>query len=170
MNPQKWFTSKELWLRGGMIGAVVCVILFLFYLFVYFPVIDTIYAERLATEGSTPTWATAIPLVTGHFFPLFSHFIVEGYSVVPMFCEETESHCVSWVAEEYAPESGVLCTIPWTEEGIPGCCVRLIRTPTSACDKRVEEVGFFALVLMLIGIYFILGALIGWIVQKRKAS
>jgi hypothetical protein len=78
MNIKQWFLKKSFWLRGGIIGASVCVSLFLFYLFIYFPVIDKIYANDIVKYGGTPNWTLALPTYTGHFFPFFSGFIAEG--------------------------------------------------------------------------------------------
>lgn len=164
-----------------MWGVAVCIALLLFYLFAYFPLIDKIYAEHIERKegtpacfersGGAPAWTTSIPLYTGHFFPLFPHFILEGNSVVPSFCQATEPHCVSWVSTELAQEEGLDC-LPWIEEeeGVPGCCKEQIMQPTMACEERVEALGFFALLLLLAGVYFIIGAAIGWVVQQRNAN
>lgn len=151
---------KKPWLRGGIISAGICVLLFLFYLFVYFPIIEKVYSEQTASDGTLPAWSTTIPLVTGHLFPLFSHFIWP-YSLL---CEFTESRCVSWAASDLAPN----CAVPWVEEGQQGCCLQLIKEPTSACEARSEMIGFGSLSLLLIAIYFVIGAGIGWFVGRRK--
>lgn len=78
MNIKQWFLKRSLWLRGGITGVIVCVVLSLFYLFVYFPVIDKIYANDIVKYGGTPNWTLTLPMYTGHFFSFFSSFILEG--------------------------------------------------------------------------------------------
>ena len=64
------FKTKKLWLKGGIIALAVCLILGLFYLFAYFPIIDKIYAADIEAYGGTPEWTTTIPILTGHFCQL----------------------------------------------------------------------------------------------------
>jgi hypothetical protein len=78
MNIKQWFLKKSFWLRGGIIGVIVCASLFLFYIFLYFPVIDKVYANDIIKYGGTPNWTLVLPMYTGHFFPFFSGFIAEG--------------------------------------------------------------------------------------------
>lgn len=78
MNIKQWFLKGSPWLKGGIIGVIVCVVFFLFYLFIYFPVIDKIYANDIAKYGGTPGWTLVLPTYTGHFFSLFSGFMLEG--------------------------------------------------------------------------------------------
>lgn len=151
---------KKPWLRGGVIGAGICILLFLFYFFVYFPVIEQAYAEQIASEGTLPSWATTIPTFTGHLFPLFSHFILPyGFG-----CEFTESRCVHWAASDFAPN----CAVPWVEEGQQGCCLQLIKEPTPACEARSELISFVSLSLILLAVYFVIGAVVGWALNKRN--
>ncbi len=160
MNLQKGFLPKRLWLRGGIIGAIVCIVLFLFYIFIYFPTIDKIYAEDIKAYGGTPAWTTTVPLMTGHFFPLLSHFIVPyGF-----LCEFKEPICTSWSATN---EPG---GVPWTMEGQAGYCIEQTMTPTDSCANLSEAIGFWGLAAMLLGIYFVIGAAIGGFIQKRKAK
>lgn len=160
MNLKKWFLSKKLWLRGGIIGIIVCVVLFLFYVFVYFPVIDKVYAEDVATYGGTPAWTTSIPMVTGHLFLLFSGFVVpHGF-----LCEFTEPVCTSW---SVINGSG---SVPWIVEGQAGYCAEQTMTPTNSCAKLSETAGFWGLVAILLGVYFAIGATVGGFIQKRKAK
>jgi len=160
MRLKQWFLSRKLWLRGGIIGVIVCIVLFLFYIFIYFPAIDKIYAEDIEAYGGTPAWTTNVPLVTGHLFPLFSGFIVPyGF-----LCEFTEPICTLWSAVN---EPG---GVPWTMEGQAGYCIQQTMTPTNSCDNLSETVGFLGLAAMLLGIYFVIGAAIGGFIQKRKAK
>lgn len=80
MKFKKMFSEKT-WLKSGVIGIVICATLFLFYIFVYFPIIDRIYADDIAKYGGTPNWTLSIPFYTGHFFPFFSSFMLEGFGL-----------------------------------------------------------------------------------------
>ncbi len=154
MKINRWFTSKKLWLRGGMIGVIVCLALFLFNLFIYFPIINHVYG------GMTPDGVLILPTITGHVFPILSIFIVPyGW-----LCKFTEPTCVHWSAES-APGA-----IPWTMEGTPGYCVEQTMAPTSSCADLSEMVGFFGLILLLFDAYFAIGAIVGLVMQKRKTK
>ncbi|MDP3639982.1 MAG: hypothetical protein Q8R53_02145 [Nanoarchaeota archaeon] len=160
MDLKKWFLSKRFWLRGGIIGVIVCIVLFLFYIFVYSSSINKIYAEDIAAYGGTPAWTTTVPLVTGHFFPLFSGFIIPyGF-----LCEFAVPICTNWSA---AYEPGA---VPWIMEGQAGYCIEQTMTPTDSCANLSEAVGFFGLAILLIGIYFGIGAAIGGFIQRRIAK
>ncbi len=143
MNAKKWFFSKKIWLRGGIIGIFVCLILSLFYLFLYFPLIDSIQGSAMSNSFLIP------PLITGHAFPLFSTFIIPyGW-----LCEFTEPSCINWAAK------GVPGATPWTlETGEQGYCVEQIMNPTSQCAEVSEMLGFWGLVILLFAIYFVIGA------------
>jgi len=154
MPLKKWFLSKKLWLRGGIIGVIICLVLGLFNLFVYFPMINSVY------RGMIPNWALIPPMITGHAFPILSHFIVPyGW-----LCKFTEPICTSWSMES---ASG---SVQWTMEGQAGYCIQQTMTPTSACADLSEMVGFWGLVLLLFSAYFAVGAVIGLIIQKKKAK
>ncbi len=154
MRLKQWFLSKKLWLRGGIIGIIICLVLGVFNLFIYFPVIDSVYG------GMIPNWVFIPSMITGHAFPILSHFIVPyGW-----LCKFTESACVSWSAES-APGA-----MPWTMEGTPGYCIEQTMAPTSSCADLSEMVGFFGLILFLIVVYFAIGAIVGLIIQKRKTK
>ncbi|MBI2147866.1 hypothetical protein HYU19_05345 [Candidatus Woesearchaeota archaeon] len=171
MRLTRWFQSRKPWLKGGLVGVGICVFLFFFYLFVYFPVIDKVYADDIAAHGGTPAWTTTIPMVTGHLLPLLSHFIIEGTALAPTFCKATEQGCSTWVAKEYY--DGQDC-VPWPEKDeetgteYAGCCEQLIMAPTAECEGRIEMAGFLVSVLLLMGVYFTLGAIVGWAVGRRK--
>lgn len=174
MSIKRWFQSRKPLLKGGIIGAAICVLLFLFYILVYFPIIDKVYANDIAVHGGTPGWTTDIPMYTGHLFPLFSHFVVEGMAMPDRLCTvtgEVEQHCGSWIHKDYY--TGRNC-IPWGSDNpdiaatFEGCCIDLVMTPTAECDERVELLGFFVLVLLLISVYFAIGAVVGWLVGRRK--
>ena len=160
MNIKRWFQTRQLWLRYGIIGASLCIFLFLFYLLVYFPIFGLIF------EGEESDIILLLPTITGHFFPLFSHFIVEGSSLTNQFCPSTEEHCVYWMAEEIAVEENREC-VPWISEGVSGCCAQLEMSPVAACADRVEMGVSLGMSALLVFVYFVIGAGIGFIVQKR---
>lgn len=161
MNLKKWFQTRELWLRYGIIGASLCIFLFLFYLFAYFPV------YRFFFEQEESNAILILPTITGHIFPILSHFIVEGSSLTSQFCPSTEEHCVYWMSEEFALEENQACN-PWISEGVSGCCVDLEMSPVTACADRVEMAVSLGMSVLLTFVYFVLGAGIGFVVQKRK--
>lgn len=153
---------KRPWLRGGIIGAVICVVLFVFYLFVYFPIIDKAYADQLEKTGASPAWTTTIPLSTGH---LWLYFLHDGaYGLASSICP-TEPQCYSWSVPDLAPN----CLVPWKEEGIQGCCTGLDYVPKRPCTTYVENATMIMFILLLIGIYFLLGAGIGWVWGKKRS-
>jgi len=154
MNIKKWFRSKKLWLRGGIIGVIICFVLFLFNLFIYFPIINSAYGSMIPSE------ALILPTITGHVFPVLSMFIVPyGW-----LCKFTEPTCAYWSAES-APGA-----IPWTMEGTPGYCIEQEMAPTPSCADLSDMIGFFGLILLLFIAYFVIGAIVGLIIQKRKAK
>lgn len=146
---KKWF--KTIWLKGGIIGLFVCLVLSLIYLFVYFPIIEKFYGDAI------PQWALIAPMISGHAFPLFSIFFVP----YGLFCRFTETICTSWSVDNSG--GGV----PWTlETGEKGYCLNQIMTPTNFCGEISEAIGFWGLVVILFGLYFLIGALIGRYFKK----
>ena len=151
--------AQKLWLRGGIIGAVVCVALFLFYTFIFFPIINNLYEEDIESYGRTPTWTTTIPLLTGHLFVFFSHDLAPS----SLLCKSTEPMCLRWESAELT-SSGV----PMVIDGQVGYCVDQVMVPAESCAELSEQVGFWMFALLLILIYFGLGAAIGGSMQKGK--
>lgn len=153
MNIIRWLRRQRLSVRGGIIGAMVCIALFAFYVSIYFPLIQLVYG------GMSPTWTLLLPLVTGHFFPLLSGFIVPyGF-----LCTFTKPICTAWSAIK---EPG---SVPWTlDTGEVGYCVQQMMTPTDACARLSEVVGFWGLALGLLVIYVVLGAFIGSMIERRR--
>lgn len=88
MRLKQWFFPKKLWLRGGIIGVIVCLVLGLFNLFIYFPIINNIYA------GMIPSWAFIPPMITGQAFPLLSYYIVP-YGWLCKFTTTPTSSCAN---------------------------------------------------------------------------
>lgn len=152
------FFHQKTWLFGGMSGVIVCVGLFLFYMFIYFPGIEKFYAADIEKTGYPPAWTTALIFPTGHFLPFLSGFFVPyGFQ-----CEFTEPHCTHWSAD-YEPGSE-----PWTLDGQKGYCIQKSMAPSAACADKSEAVGFWFLSAVLVGIYFMVGAIIGGLIQELR--
>jgi hypothetical protein len=143
----KLFNKKPQWFRGGIVGVCICILLFVFYVGIYFPLVDMLTNCNENTLSSycqgPPAWTNAVPMMTGHFFPIYSHFIIEGSSVTKMFCEYTEINCVEWTINQG--------------------CVTSEYGPTETCRSAVEWTGFIGMTLLLLAIYFAIGAGIGWL-------
>lgn len=147
-------SQKTHWLRGGLIGVIICIALGFFYIFAYFPTVDKYRDE----EGIAPAWTQTLPTITGHFLPLYSSFIVPyGF-----LCEFSETTCTQWAADEIPGST------PWTLDGQAGYCIAETPIPTSRCAAISETVGFFALSFLLLAIYFFIGAFIGKICAKKS--
>jgi hypothetical protein len=165
---QRW-RNVPLWLKGGLIGVGICIALFFFYIFMYFPLVEN--------DIGIPNNALILPMVTGHALPILSHFIVPyGF-----LCEDSVKHCTAWVSEAFVEdyEEGLLpqdalpkdyvCD-PLVQEGVQGCCTTWTDSPTTTCSNISEGVGFFGSLILLLGIYFGIGAVVGRIIQKRKSK
>lgn len=144
---------KKTWLKGGIIGLFVCLVLSLIYIFMYFPIIEKLYGDAI------PSWALIAPMITGHAFPLFSIFFVP----YGLFCRFTELICTSWSISN-GPGG-----VPWTlETGEKGYCLNQVMTPTSFCEGVSDAIGFWGLVVLLFALYFLVGALIARFIEKKK--
>jgi hypothetical protein len=163
MDLKQWVKSKKKTLLGGAIGVIICALLFVFYIYVYFPTFQT------GDNDTEPSWLLVTPLVTGHAFPLLSHFLVEDSSIVKVFCKATNPNCVNWAAGNVPgckiPQSEI---DPETGEKVAGCCMTQIMTPDESCREKVEVAGFIVLTVLLTVVYFAIGSIIAWQIQKRK--
>ena len=118
-----WFKRKPLWLSAGMAGMAVCVLLFVFYITVYNALLIGFFPD-----GMLPGYSLILPMVTGHFFVLMSHFVAEGY-VVPLL------GCVS-----------------------------------DDCFTNADWMTFIITAVVLLVVYFGIGSLIGWYMDRRKRT
>lgn len=144
---------------GGSIGVLVCILLFVFYLFAYFPLM-----EKLNDKGQNGDASILPAFLTGHAFPLLTHFIIEGSPAIGIFCPNVEKVCTSWSA-------GTSPDYPeWIMENTTGYCTDLIMVPTTACSDKVEFTGFIVLTAVLIAAYFFLGIIITWLILRKKTS
>lgn len=168
MRIQQSWRKIPFWLRGGLLGVGICIALFFFYILVYFPL--------LKNESGISSKALLLPMITGQGFPILSHFIVpHGF-----LCENTVKHCTHWVSEafiedykkglipkESLPKDYVCDSL--VQEGVQGCCATWTYSPSVTCATISEGVGFFGMILLLLGIYFGIGAGVGSMLQKRKS-
>lgn len=155
MTIKQRFVAQKTWVKGGIIGVIVCTTMFFAYPLIYFPLVEN-------DIGLSDT-AMILPTATGHVFPMFMHFIIEGSSIPGQFCTERETHCTSW---SLAYEEG---GVPWTgPEGGAGYCLHQETTPLSSCIDRVEAAASILSIALLEGIYFIIGAGIAVMIQRRK--
>lgn len=156
------FSSKKSWLKGGIIGIAVCLLLSLFYAEIYFPILDKVYGNNKPSDQ-----ALLLPLTTGHIFPFLSGFIVPyGF-----LCKPTVPFCTEWsISPNGLPERLTASPdgVPWTENGQQGYCLNVIMQPTTMCANISGQVGFWGLALILLASYFVVGAIIGWGIGKRK--
>ncbi|MBT7902895.1 hypothetical protein HN587_03455 [Candidatus Woesearchaeota archaeon] len=154
------YVSGKLWLKYGLIAVGICALLYFFYLFAYYPVLIEIYPDQM------PDSTLILPGVTGHLFPLLSHFIIEGSSLTKTFCAQTEPFCYSWTREQ-VPDC-----VEWVtkETNAKGCCTGLSYEPKYSCVEKVEVVGTLLLVFILAVIYFGAGSFIGFVVQKKRKN
>jgi len=149
--------QQKNYLIGGSIGIIVCLLLFIFYLFAYFPLM-----EKLNEQGHNINASILPAMITGHGFPMLSHFIIEGSPAIGLFCPKVEKVCTNWSA-------GTSPNYPtWIMENTTGYCRDLIMVPATACSDKVEFAGFIILSLMLIMAYFFLGILITWLILRKK--
>ncbi len=155
MNIKKHFSSQKPWVKGGVIGVLLCTAFFSVYPIIYFPLVEN--------EIGIPDTALILPTVTGHTFVFFSHFIIEGSTIPATICTETETHCVSWSLTD---DTGT--STPFTDpEGDAGYCLEEETTPKSSCVDRVESAIAITSFIALEAIYFVIGAVIATIVEKR---
>ena len=147
------------WLKGGIIGALVCLALGLFYVAVYFPIVEN-------DNGSLPNKALALPLVTGHVVPLFSGFIIPH----DLFCPKTEVNYSSWMAKgvpgletDDLPEC-----VPMVKEGVDGCAYGKYTSATIDCAHVSEKIVTVGSIVLLFVVYFVLGSIIALIIEKKK--
>jgi len=161
MTFRERFIAKKSWMKGGLIASGICALLFGFYLFLYFPIFEGISKENQANNESDTIFI--LPTVTGHIFPFFSHFIIEGTSIASRLCTETKTECVYWSLEY--EEGGV----PWKSiDGDSGYCLQQETTPLTSCIERLEAVGTIVAIIILEMAYFIIGAIIGTLIERRK--
>lgn len=141
LHLKTWFQSRPLWLKGGILGVIICIALFLFYGFIYFPIIDT-----FSTADKDSFVAPLV--ITGHYIPLISSLFLEGSNIMNFFCEPTVKICV--------------------ESSIEFGCLREDIIPKGACVERVIQYGFWSASFLFIVFYFILGSIVGYWIQKKK--
>ncbi|TAK04137.1 hypothetical protein EPO34_03245 [Patescibacteria group bacterium] len=147
------FKQPSLRIRGGIAGVMVCIALAVYYVGFSLPAIDRAYG------GMVPDGVLMPMTLTGHFFPIFSHFIVP----YGLFCPFNEQTCTHWSLYE---EPG---STPWTDkEGGAGYCIDLTNVPSDFCAGFSERLGFVGLSLLLLGSYFAVGYGVGLGIERWK--
>ena len=63
---------------------------------------------------------------------------------------------------------GFNCDLPEFIEGTATCCIGIDYGPSEKCAERVEIVGFLTIALLLLTVYFFIGAGIAQRYDKRK--
>lgn len=111
MNIKKWFSSKNYKTKGGIIGVITCILLFIFYFTIYIKILSTLFLD-----GMIPNSTLLLPTITGH---LFLPFVVYAFDTAPIF---------------------------------------------------VQIIVGVTYIMLLTGIYFLVGFIIGWLVQKNKKN
>jgi hypothetical protein len=155
------YNVQKPWMQGGLIASTICALLFGFYLFVYFPIFAGVSREN--QENNESDIILALPIITGHIVPFISHFILEDNAIASRVCTETKTECVHW---SLAYEEG---GVPWTNrDGTAGYCLQQETSPLSSCTERVQAVGTIGLIALLEMIYFIAGAGIATMLERRK--
>lgn len=155
------------WLSYGLKGVAIGILLLLFYLGVYYPLIQ----EYAAVDGMVANSYELLPMMTGHGEIFFLAF---AFHDLPWsICPKTEEQCFSWAARETVPDTEPC--IPWIlddpESGKQsGCCVGKDMTASEVCTAPLEAIiGLFFLAVLL-GLYFSLGVLYWWVRWERKIS
>ncbi len=171
MNIKQHFTSQKPWVKGGIVGSAICTLLFGFYLFIYFPILQN--QQRILEADSEINGALndddfnlALPMFTGHLFVMFAPMMLEGAptAVLTNLCPETETHCTAWSREN---DTGVGTPLVDSEGGA-GYCIEQETVPESSCIDRVEGWTSFLAFIALEGIYFAIGAVVAMALSKKS--
>ncbi len=171
MNIKERFAGQKPWVRGGSIGSVICTLLFGFYLFIYFPILQE-HQRTLESDSEinaalkNDNFDLALPMFTGHLFVMFAPMMLEGVptSTLTNLCPETETRCMAWSLEN---DTGT--GTPFTDtEGGAGYCIEQETTPESSCVARVEGWATFLMFAALEGLYFAIGAGVATVLSKKS--
>jgi hypothetical protein len=145
-SQREWFASRKAWLRGGIIGVVICAALYIFYLFLF-----SASGDGLGQEITIPA------MITGHLFSLLSGFVVP----YGLFCKKVPMHG-SWHRD---PVPG---GIPCVDQGQSGYCSDYFMYPESSCADVSAIISFWVITILLFAIYFAVGAGITVLIEKRR--
>ncbi len=153
-----------LWLRYGLSASAICILLFFVYLYIYFPLITQ--TNEAWPHPRIPEWGYTTTLFTGHLFV----FISGMTTPIELFCQPTEQKCFHWRNKETMPKDSEC--IPWPDlsgdNNLQGCCLDLGKVANSTCGQNAEQTWGWMLAIGLTGIYFVIGAVLGLIIQRRK--
>ena len=136
---------------------VICIALFLFYIFAYFPIL-----KNFSTSEKAQSMSLLLPTITGHSIPLLSGFFTRVDPLINPFCPRNQLNCALWQKDT------TNCQNYWVMNETLGCCARLESIPEESCVQRVQTTAFFVLCAMLIFFYFGLGIFVGWLIYKKN--
>ncbi len=132
---KKFIEKNRIALIGGLIGIMICLLLFVFYMFVYFP-----YLQK-DSDQSLLSYQFSLPAITGHLYPMMSHFLVEGANFTSDICPNVDTVCNIWTLE-----SG---------------CIESTPVPDANCIDKLDQVISLILTGILIACYFVVGFALG---------
>ncbi len=161
MGTIRWAKSNIHIFLGGLVGVLICLLLFFFYLKIYFP--------YFKNQNQNPKWLLIPTAITGHIFPLLSGFLIGDSPITPAICTPNQLQCVNWSAKYL---SG--CNSPYTFEDpdtgkkTVGCCVEQILVPNEQCREKVEQAGTITISGILLAVYFFIGSLFTKLFWGRK--
>jgi len=174
MNIKQRFAAQKTWIRGGIMGLAVCALLFGFYLFIFFPTLFFIRTNYPTAENTIERVGIIVPTATGHSLPFLMHFFIEGTSFPAQICTETETNCVRWSLEY---EAGGIPLVDENKDRIftdpedgAGYCLQQETRPLPECTDRVELAATLLAFSLLEAVYFIIGAVIAIIVERRRIT
>src|SRR3989338_829360 len=157
------YEDLPLWLRYGVITSCICILLFLVYLYIYFPLIAQ--TNQAWPHTRIPEWGYTPTLLTGHLFVFLS-----GMSTpVELFCQPTEQKCFHWQNKDMVPKESECISWPDLsgDKNLQGCCLDLNKVPSSACTENAQQTWGWMLAIALFLVYFSIGAVLGLIIQRK---
>lgn len=142
----KRFIPHRYWIRGGVVGFLICLLLYPFYIF--------LFAASGGKLGSAVMWPA---FATGHGITLLWGFVYP----YGLFCPKS-LHYSGWSL--YPVQGGVACA----NFGSPntGYCYDPFMYPSSRCAELSTEISFIIVLVLHLLIYFLIGAGIA-ILRKR---
>ena len=133
---------------------LICILLSVFYLTVYFPFVKDKEINKAAA---------LLPFITGHVFILgVGFYYSEGTELSSKICKQ-ETACTAWTS------SNISNCQPYTMEGTKGCCQNFATYPESSCADRIGNIAMIVAALLLSAVYFVIGFLIGKKIEQKKS-
>ena len=126
------------WIKGALVGAGVCVFLFVFYSVSLQIAHDVFHVDTVAQGVMLAAFAT------GHGFPILTGFMYPA----GIGCKAVVPICTAW-------EAGA-------------GCVEQTMSPETACVERTQSAAFVMMSLLLVLVYAAIGAGVGAWMNRRK--